>query len=849
MVLSFVKEAINNAETSDVERIKLVKLDGNEVIADLHIHSRFSRATSKNLTLPNLVKWARVKGINLLGTGDFTHPKWIEEVRSSLVEKNGFYWFKDDVGEFPFVLSGEISLIYTDKGRGRKVHLVMLAPSLEVVDKINSYLDENKFRRDYDGRPIFGMSCEKFVKIISDISNEVEIIPAHCLLPNAFIHLKNEVKEIKDIKKGEEVLTHCGKFRKVKEILINDYSGKVLKIIPWYFREGLETTPEHPFFAIKSFKNCPSIKGLCKPLCSSKNVYRKKHFLNYTKQWIQAKDLEKGDFLVYPRLREEKDINKLLLEDYVSNFKILDKDYLIPGFARNHTGKIKRAIRVDERFCRLLGYFLSEGYLITDTAIGFSFNSKEKEYIQDVTSIIRDYFGFEITKMDRRRENQSDLIFNSKLLNSFFSNFYHTSEKRAHNKYLPVQFLNLSNKKIAEIFRGWWRGDTGNTVSKQLANQMKTLCLKLGIIPSISTYSAEQHSAYKHFVGDRQIIAKHDLIVFSNLSFFEDDFGMLKEPCFRKFVNGLNRKHGWVDKDNIYLPIRTIEKRDYSGEIYNLEVEEDNSYVAEFACVHNCWTPFFGVFGSEGGYDSLLDAFGEQVNKIHAIETGISSDPEMNWKLKELSNKAIISFSDAHSFWPWRLGREATIFNGAMKTFSYSELIKQIRNNGFKATIETEPAYGKYHFDGHRDCKFSCSPNKTQELNGMCPNCHKPLVIGVDNRVEKLGDFRGIPLNAKPFFKILPLHELIAFFIKSKVENKKTWAIYDKLIEKFGNEFNILLKVDRNVLVSELAKDKMEKLADLIIDNRIANLKVEPGYDGVYGKLVDKDVVKQKTLV
>jgi uncharacterized protein (TIGR00375 family) len=259
----------------------------------------------------------------------------------------------------------------------------------------------------------------------------------------------------------------------------------------------------------------------------------------------------------------------------------------------------------------------------------------------------------------------------------------------------------------------------------------------------------------------------------------------------------------------------------------------------------HAWTPWFGIFGSMSGFDSLKEAFGEQEQNVHAIETGISSDPEMNWNIMALHNKSIISFSDAHSFWPWRLGREATIFTGEL---SYKNIINQIRTTSFKTTIETEPAYGKYHWDGHMDCKFSCSPSKTKEIDGICPVCKKPLVIGVENRVMKLKDNKwGVQPMNKLFFKILPLHELIAFYLNTKPESKKVWAIYDKLIEKYSNEFNLLLRVDRNVVFADLEKDKLGGLAKLIIDNRVANLKIEPGYDGVYGKIILKS--GQKTLV
>jgi uncharacterized protein (TIGR00375 family) len=409
-----------------------------EVIADLHIHSRFSRATSKSLNIPNLVKYARIKGVDLLGTGDASHDEWLVEVRADLKGKDGIYWYSDSEGEFPFILSGEISLIFSQGGKGRRVHLVYLVPNLEVNKKINDYLS-SKGRRDYDGRPIFGISCEEFVKELKKIDDMIEIIPAHV------------------------------------------------------------------------------------------------------------------------------------------------------------------------------------------------------------------------------------------------------------------------------------------------------------------------------------------------------------------------------------------------------------------------WTPWFGVLGSKGGFKSLKEAFGSQVDQIHAIETGLSSDPEMNWRVKELLGKSIISFSDLHSFWPWRMGREATIFTlVGDKGLSYKGIIKQIRENSFKATIETDPAYGKYHWDGHRNCNFSCPPSKTKELEGKCPKCGKQLIIGVESQVEDLADGPSgmMPPGAKPFYKLLPLHELISFYLGSNVNSKKVWALYNEILEKFKTEYNVLLKVDKQDLISAL--NNHEKLVKLIIDNRVANIKVQPGYDGEYGKIIDKET--QETL-
>ncbi len=400
------------------------------LFADLHIHSRFSRACSKALNIENLVKWARVKGIGLLGTGDFTHPIWLEELKEKLKEENGIFWFEDDGGRFPFILSSEISLIYTQDGKGRRVHLVYLAPSFEAVDKINKWFD-SKGRRDYDGRPIFKISCRDFAAKMQEIDKRIEVIPAHI------------------------------------------------------------------------------------------------------------------------------------------------------------------------------------------------------------------------------------------------------------------------------------------------------------------------------------------------------------------------------------------------------------------------WTPYFGVFGSMSGFDSLKEAFGDMADNIHAIETGISSDPEMNLRIEELKNKSIVSFSDSHSFWPWRLGREATIFD-TTNGISYDEIIRQIRENDFIGTVETDPAYGKYHYDGHAKCDFSCSPEERKQLNGLCPKCDKKLIVGVDSRVDCLAK-GNLPEKKKLFFTLLPLHEIISLRIGIGMNSKGCWKIYDKLIKEFDNEFNILLNVGGEELMNVLGD---ELLVKLIMKNRIGKIKVKPGYDGEYGvALLDEGVV------
>jgi uncharacterized protein (TIGR00375 family) len=398
------------------------------VIADLHIHSKYARATSKSMDLVNLEKWARVKGLGLLGTGDFTHPKWIEEIKSGLTE-DGTGILKS-AGGFPFVLQSEISLVHTQGGKGRRVHHVVLAPSLDVVEQITAFL-LTKGRVDYDGRPIFGMSSIEFVDRLHEISNDCEVIPAHA------------------------------------------------------------------------------------------------------------------------------------------------------------------------------------------------------------------------------------------------------------------------------------------------------------------------------------------------------------------------------------------------------------------------WTPWFGVFGSASGFDSLKECFEEKTHLIHSIETGMSSDPEMNWRISGLDNVTLTSNSDCHSFWPWRIGREANVLE--MKELSYQNILAALRERkGFLETIEVDPGYGKYHFDGHRNCNVALSPAESRTAKGICPSCRRPLTIGVLNRVEELADREEgfVPKNAVPFKRLIPLTELIIAVQGGPLAGKKTWATYNTILEKFGNEFSVLLDAPERALVAAVG----EKLAAAIKANRAGKIHVRPGYDGEYGVPMIGDV-------
>ena len=245
------------------------------------------------------------------------------------------------------------------------------------------------------------------------------------------------------------------------------------------------------------------------------------------------------------------------------------------------------------------------------------------------------------------------------------------------------------------------------------------------------------------------------------------------------------------------------------------------------------WTPWFSLFGSMSGFDSLEEAFGKYSNYLTALETGLSSDPKMNWRLSMLDQYSLVSNSDAHS--PDNLGREANIFDIDL---SYSQIKKALiekDKNKFLSTIEFFPEEGKYHYDGHRLCQVRLSPAERKKINGICPVCHRPLTVGVLSRVEELADREeGImPPTAIPFKSLIPLKEIIADVLNVDPHTKSVENIYLKLLQQFNNEFNLLL----NVPVEEISKLAGEKIALAISNMREGKVEIEPGYDGEYGKI------------
>jgi len=313
-------------------------------------------------------------------------------------------------------------------------------------------------------------------------------------------------------------------------------------------------------------------------------------------------------------------------------------------------------------------------------------------------------------------------------------------------------------------------------------------------------------------------------------------------PSF-EIVEKINVHLGWIG--NLKAdgrPILGLDAKELTKIVLN--ISEDCLIVPA-----HLMTPWFSLFGSRSGFDSLEECFEEYSKYIYAGETGLSASPDMLWRMPDGRKITLISNSDSHS--PHRLGREANVFEG--EELSYQSIINAIKNKGSTSTnlrlaytIEFFPQEGKYHYDGHRLCGISFSPQESKKSGNICPNCGRPLTIGVLNRVEELADrpegFK--PENTIPFKSLVPLEEIIADALGQMAGTKQVEEEYQNLIKKFGNEFKLLLEVSRQ----DLETTTLPEIAEGIIRVREGKVFVEPGYDGVYGKIRIFSKGEQKTL-
>ncbi len=755
-----------------------------KITADLHLHSSYSRATSKNLTVENLEKYARIKGIDLLGTGDFTHPNWLKDLKSKLTE-DGTGFLKTKTG-FPFVLQAEVSNIYSQDGKLRKVHNIILAKDFFVVNQINALLSK-KGKLESDGRPIFGKySCIELVEDMQKIDKSIEVIPAHCWTPwfsifgsmsgfdsveecfgdkakhihaletglscydeETDILTDNGWKKVSDVKYNDKVCTLNNKnkeieFQQPRRIFKYNYNGKMYRLKTK--RIDLLVTPNHKLFVT----TCDFRTEKPFFLKDAEALFGKSKQFKKDGTWIG----EEKEYFILPSVK-------------------------IKHGSRYYKGirEKKQKIFLMSEWLKFFGFWIAEGWTTEGKNGDYNVcvsNTNEK-LIFEMKQILESfgYTPFYHKKGHTLRVRDCQLFHYLKQFGKCYDKFMPQDIKLLSKQLLKI-LLNYYIKGDGHIYGRNGKGLSATTTSIKLRDDLQEIALKLGMSAYYKLHN-KKGTPFKSPGQNKIYKQRNDSWV---IYFIRHNKHAITPSSLKKF----NHIEKWVDFD---------------GKVYCVSVPNQIVYVRRNGIPVWCG----------------------------------NSDPSMNWRLSQLDRFTLVSNSDSHSFWPWRMGREANIFD--IKP-DYDSLITALRTKrGMKGTIEVDPAYGKYHFDGHRACNICMNPSESLKKKNICPVCGRTLTIGVLHRVEQLADrpegFK--PKNAVPFHRIIPLHEILSLITGTGVASKKTWEEYNKLLAKFGSEMNILLQVP----AEELKKTTSERIAEAIIKNREGKIEVKPGCDGLYG--------------
>jgi len=468
-----------------------------------------------------------------------------------------------------------------------------------------------------------------WVEVADDLGSNVEICVyynksgessvsngTNCLLPNTLLYSYEGIKQINSIKAGELVFTHKGRYEKILEVLKRPYKGEMIKVTPYHL-PSISFTPEHPIYAIKASK-CPSHFGVskdCERICRIESCrYRDREFCqrlfeNYEPEWCFADELEKGDYVLlsYPIKIEDK--TSIKISDYVED--VIVSNSFAYSIGRNQYGKIfkhpnakgiSNEIYIDTDFLRVVGYYLAEGF-ITENTVRFAFGSHESEYIEDLQELAQSLFGLQSSI--KKEGSKTLIIIYSKVLASLFSQLF---GKGAKNKHLPEFMMCLSQEKQFSLLKGLFRGDgcihnssqqkiNYVTISLDLSYQIFMLLLRQGILSSFKKVKREEYDilGYKGKARDY-----YKIEIFND---YAEIFGQKNKEQKKR-----EPKRGLIKNGYAVLPIRKIERIPYEGIVYNLEVENDNSYNTLSMSIHNCFEFF----------DDFEDGDGAWVNPTYA---------------------------------------------------------------------------------------------------------------------------------------------------------------------------------------------------------------------------------------
>lgn len=756
-------------------------------IADFHIHSKYSRATSKDMDVEHLIEWSKLKGINLIGTGDFTHHLWLEELKLKLEPKgNGLFIYKD----VNFILTTEISSIYSKKGRTYRIHNVIFAPSFETVDKINNILSR-RGNLSSDGRPILGMDAAELARIVFDVDENCILVPGHIWTPwfslfgsmSGFDRIEDcfekETNKIFALETGlscyddkTEVLTENGwqKFSRIS------YSDKIctlnlknkeiefqnpIKIHTYYYKGKM--------YRLKTKRVDLLVTPNHRLLYSPCDFRKPPKFI-----------LKEAELLFNRSKRFKKDgiwIGKNPKYFTLPGTKISHGSRYYSGFRKQKEKKLSI-----KSWLRFFGFWIAEGW--TNKGKNGDYNvcisNQNKALLSEMKEILESfgynvYWDKKINHTIRVRDYQ---------LFSYLKQFGKCSDK-----FIPWEIKTLS-KELLEVFLEYYikgdghiygrtrKGLSATTTSIRLRDDLQEVALKIGM------------SAY-YKLGTKKGT-------------------LFRSPGYNYTKTYKQREDAWVIyfiRKNLHTVLPSTNKR------YNY-IESWIGFKGPVFCVT---VPNHVIYIRRNGIPVWCG----------------NSDPAMNWRLSKLDRFSLISNSDSHS--PSRIGREANIFDCDLDYFTIRDVLKTKDKKRFLYTVEFFPEEGKYHFDGHRTCNVCLSPKQSRENKNRCPKCGRNLTIGVMNRVEQLADRPEgtVPECAIPFKNLIPLDEIIA---EAKGLGKSSQAVareYRSLIAKFGNEFEISLNAKEQDLRANISK----RIAEGILRVNQGNVNIRPGFDGEYGKI------------
>ena len=787
-------------------------------VADLHLHSKYSRACSPSLTLENLAQWAAKKGIQVLATGDWTHPAWFRELSEKLeLSENGLYRLKPTVhsSQFTennsqqsivnrepvyFLLSTEISSIYSQGGKLRRIHNLVFVPNLATAEKVNKQLESRGANLRADGRPIIGLSSRELVELVLAVEPESLIIPAHIWTPHFSVFGSQS---------GFDSIEEC----------FGEYSKYIFGIETGLscYDSDTEVLTENGW---KKFTEVVQKDKICTLNCDTEVIeYQrpaKVYKFKYQGKMYHLKT-KRVDLLVTPnhnllyapadfhtrrlyRLKEARDLfrkSKILRKDGLWKGK-RPEYFVLPDVKIRHGSRFYSGFRTKvakkfpiEPWLKFFGFWIAEGWTTNGGNGDYATCvSNQNSRLMTEMKHILESFGYTVF-WDKK-------VTNTIRVRDYQLSHYLQQFRKAADKYIPVEVKSLSKELLEVFFEYYIKGDghvygrsgkglSATTISKRLRDDLQEIALKIGI----SAYYKLHNKKGTPFSSSPQ----------------KKDYKQSADSWTIYFIR--RNRHAVVPsemKKNGYTEAWV----DYNGWVYCVSVPNRVVYIRRNGIPVWCG----------------------------------NSDPAMNWRIAELDNRSILSFSDAHSL-P-KIAREATVFDTDL---SYLGIVDGVKNHKIDFTIEFFPAEGKYHYTGHRNCGVKHSPEETAKLGTTCPVCQRSLTVGVMHRVEALasrtaedlkiyndgaGFARSLLYPARPAYKMLvPLTEVLAEAFETGESANQVLAEFERLVQSFGSELAVLLKVP----LADLGRVVNSRVVEGIEKVRKNQIIIDPGFDGVYGKV------------